>query len=37
MKWGKELKSIPKEFLENYKESKYQTINRDNYWEFLMK
>ncbi len=37
IKWGKELKFPPKEFLETYKDSKYQTINRDNYWEFLIK
>jgi hypothetical protein len=35
MKWGKSLKAAPKEFLEEYKNSNFEIINRNNYYKFL--
>jgi len=35
MKWGKTIKSAPQEFLEEYKNSSFEIINRDNYYKFL--
>lgn len=36
MKWGKKSKLTPKEFLEEYKESSFEVINRENYYKFLL-
>ena len=35
IKWGKALKPAPKEFLEEYKNSDFEIVNRDNYYKFL--
>jgi len=36
MKWKKEMKSVPKEFLEEYKNSEFEVVNRENYYKFLL-
>lgn len=36
MKWKKDKVKKPKDFLENYKGSKYEIINKDNYLEFVV-
>ncbi|NOQ68197.1 AAA family ATPase [Patescibacteria group bacterium] len=33
-KWSDGKKKIPKEFLKTYGDSKFETINRENYWDF---
>ena len=35
IKWNKKAKSIPKEFLEEYKNSSFEVINRNNYFKFF--
>lgn len=35
IKWKKNIKSVPKEFLEKYENSEFEIINRDNYYKFL--
>jgi len=35
MKWKKDNAKVPKEFLETYKNSEYQIINRENYLDFI--
>jgi len=34
-KWSKDKAKKPKEFLDNYKNSTFEIINRDNCWDFL--
>lgn len=34
-KWSANKKKIPKEFLNTYDNSEFETINRENYWEFV--
>lgn len=34
-KWSKDKARKPKEFLDNYKNSTFEIVNRDNYWNFL--
>ena len=34
-KWSANKKKIPKEFLNVYNNSEFETINRENYWEFV--
>lgn len=36
IKWSKEKVSPPKDFVENYKNSEYQVINKDNYLGFIL-
>jgi len=36
MKWGKSLKAAPKEFLEEYKNSEFEVVNKENYYKFLL-
>jgi len=35
IKWNKNIKSIPKEFLEEYKNSNFEIINKNNYYKFI--
>ena len=35
IKWNKNVKSIPKEFLEEYKNSNFEIINKNNYYKFI--
>lgn len=34
-KWSANKKKIPKEFLDAYNNSKFEIINRENYWDFV--
>jgi hypothetical protein len=34
-KWNKSTGGNPKTFLDAYKNSKFEIVNRENYWEFL--
>lgn len=36
IKWAKDKKRPPKEWLETYKNAEYKVINRDNYLEFIL-
>ncbi len=35
-KWKEDKKKAPEEFIKNYPNSKFQTVNRDNYFDFLV-
>jgi hypothetical protein len=35
MKWGKANPKAPSEWLKAYPEASWQTVNRDNYLEFI--
>jgi len=34
-KWNADKKKIPQEFLNTYSDSEFETINRENYWDFV--
>jgi len=34
-KWNADKKKIPQEFLNTYGDSEFETINRENYWDFV--
>ena len=35
-KWKKDKQKPPREFLETYPNSEFKTVNKDNYWDFVM-
>jgi hypothetical protein len=36
MKWGKTKSKTPQEFLDNYENSTFSVVNRENYWKFIV-